>query len=72
MWMSYRQKQERGNKDMMDSWQCEVCGRHFTSTKNWIQLMRRVVRSAGSQEDYPYLDICTDCERWIKRGGLDR
>jgi hypothetical protein len=57
---------------MTDSWQCDVCGRHLTSTMNRIQLMVRVVSIWGSHEDLPYLDLCTDCERWIKRGGLDR
>jgi hypothetical protein len=47
---------------MTESWQCEVCGQHFTSKKNRIQLMVRVVSISGSQEDLPYLDICTDCE----------
>jgi hypothetical protein len=47
---------------MTDTWQCEVCGQCFTSKKNRIQLMVRVVGVSGSQEDFPYLEICTDCE----------
>jgi hypothetical protein len=47
---------------MTEPWQCEVCGRYFTSKENQIQLMIRVVGVSGSQEDFPYLNICTDCE----------
>ena len=72
MWMPCKQKQERGNKEMTDSWQCDGCGRHFTGPRNRIQLERKLVFGSNSNEYIPYLDICTDCERWMKKGGLGR
>jgi hypothetical protein len=57
---------------MTDLWQCDGCGRHFTSTKNRIQLMVRIVSGSGSYEDIPYLDICTDCEGYEKRSRDNR
>jgi transcriptional regulator NrdR family protein len=57
---------------MTEPWQCEVCGRYFTSKKNRIQLMLRVVSVSGSHENFPYLDICTDCESDEKKRRIKR
>lgn len=55
---------------MTDSWQCDVCHRHFTSGKNRIQLKRKLVFGPKLYEHTPYLDICADFERMTKKGGL--
>jgi hypothetical protein len=52
---------------MTDSWQCDVCGRRFTSTENRIQLERKIRNSVNKSEYISYLEICTDCELYIKK-----
>jgi hypothetical protein len=55
---------------MTESWLCDgVCGRHFTSGKNRIQLERKFVFDSKSNEYIPYLDLCTECESYCKKGG---
>jgi rubredoxin len=51
---------------MTESWQCEVCGQHFTSTENWIELARKV-RNGRSFEYVPYQDNCADCKLYDKK-----
>lgn len=53
---------------MTERWLCDgICGRHFASTKNRIQLDRRLEARPNSCEHIPYLEICTDCESYEKR-----
>jgi hypothetical protein len=52
---------------MTDSWQCDICGRHFTSTENRIQLERKIRNGANKPEYISSLEICTDCELYIKK-----
>jgi hypothetical protein len=51
---------------MTDSWQCDICGRHFTSTENRIELVRKT-RNGPNCEYIPYQDFCTDCELYVKK-----
>jgi hypothetical protein len=55
---------------MTDSWQCDLCGRHFTGPKNRIQLDRKLDLGRNSSEYMPYLNLCTGCEWRMKKGGL--
>jgi hypothetical protein len=52
---------------MTDSWQCDLCGRHFTGPKNRIQLERKVAIGPNPPENIPYLDLCIDCESYDKK-----
>jgi hypothetical protein len=51
---------------MTDSWQCDKCGRHFTSTENRVELARKF-RNGPSFEYIPYQDNCADCELYDKK-----
>jgi hypothetical protein len=54
---------------MTESWQCDVCNRHFISPKNRIQLELKLVFGSKSNEYIPYLDLCTECESYCKKRG---
>jgi hypothetical protein len=51
---------------MTDSWQCDKCGRHFTSTGNKIELARKF-RTGPSYEYISYQDVYADCELYDKK-----
>jgi len=36
---------------MADSWQCDTCDRHFNSTKNRIELVRKLRRETLIEQD---------------------
>lgn len=50
---------------MADSWQSDICGRYFDSTKNRIGLARKFRN--GTSRVYPYQDICIDFELYDKK-----
>lgn len=52
---------------MTDSWQCDTCDRHFNSSKNRIELVRKLRRGLNSYEYISYQDLCTDCELYDKK-----
>jgi hypothetical protein len=52
---------------MTDSWQCDICGRHFTSTENRIQLERKIRNGSNKYEYISYLEMCADCELYVKK-----
>ena len=57
----------QGKITMTDSWQCDICERYFTGTKNRVQLMRKLATGPNSYEYIPYEDMCTDCESYEKK-----
>jgi hypothetical protein len=52
---------------MAETWKCDTCGRHFTSTKNRIELVRKIRRGPNSSNYMAYQDICTDFESYDKK-----
>jgi hypothetical protein len=52
---------------MTDLWQCDLRGRNFASTKNRVELVRKIHNGSNSYEYISYQDICTDCELYSKK-----
>lgn len=51
---------------MTSSWQCDICDRHFSSSKNKIELARKL-QTGSAYEYFSYQDMCTDCELYYKK-----
>jgi hypothetical protein len=70
--MSLEQENKLGAKEMTDSCQCDKCGRHLTSSKNRIQLDRKIPYTPNKYEYISHQDSYTDFELIGKKMSKER